>query len=98
MIDAGLAVVPATGFNPGTSPVTSMPMILSLANTHMRMTAAEAIVATTINAAWSLGRGDVAGSLEAGKRAEFLIHHGGGYPQIGYFFCGEHTDAVYVDW
>src|SRR5439155_6394150 len=43
MIDAGLAVVLATDFNPGSSPTPSMPMILSLASTQMKMTPAEAI-------------------------------------------------------
>ena len=41
MIDAGLAVVLATDFNPGSSPTPSMPMVLSLASTHMKMTPAE---------------------------------------------------------
>ncbi|MDP8982479.1 MAG: imidazolonepropionase [Acidobacteriota bacterium] len=97
MIDAGLAVVLATDFNPGTSPVTSMPMILSLAITNMRMSAAEAIVAATINAACSLGRGGVTGSLEPGKRADFVIHDCADYREIGYFFGVEHPDAVYVN-
>ena len=57
MIDAGCAIVLATDFNPGSSPTPSMPMILSLAMTQMRMTAAEAIAASTINAAYSIGRG-----------------------------------------
>src|SRR2546421_161106 len=55
MIDAGLAVVLATDFNPGSSPTTSMLLVLSLASTNMKMTPAEAITATTINAAYSLG-------------------------------------------
>ena len=58
MIAAGLAVVLATDFNPGSSPTPSMPMILSLAATHMKMTPAESITASTINAAYSLGLGD----------------------------------------
>ncbi len=62
MIDAGLAVVLATDFNPGSSPTPSMTMILSLAATHMKMTPAEAITAATINAAYSLNRGDQLGS------------------------------------
>ena len=65
MIDAGLAVVLATDFNPGSSPTPSMPMILSLASTHMKMTPAESITAATINAAYTLNRGDQIGSLEA---------------------------------
>ena len=74
MIDAGLAVVLATDFNPGSSPTPSMAMILSLAATHMKMTPAEAITAVTINAAYSLNRGDQLGSLEPGKIADFVIH------------------------
>ena len=54
MIDAGLAVVLATDFNPGSSPTPSMTMVLSLAATHMKMTPAEAITAATINAAYQL--------------------------------------------
>jgi imidazolonepropionase len=57
IIDAGLGVVLATDFNPGSSPAPSIPFVLSLASTHMRMTPAEAIVATTVNAAYSIGRG-----------------------------------------
>ena len=68
MIEAGLAVVLATDFNPGSSPTPSMPMVLSLAATQMKMTPAEGVTAATINAAYSLGRGDKIGSLEAGKR------------------------------
>src|SRR5581483_3514716 len=73
MIERGLAVVLATDFNPGSSPTPSMPMILSLACTQMKMSPAEAITASTINAAYSLGRGDRMGSLESGKAANFSI-------------------------
>src|ERR1700682_959606 len=74
MIDAGLAVVLATDFNPGSSPTPAMPMILSLASTQMKLTPAESLTAATVNAAYSLGRGDQLGSLEAGKIADFVIH------------------------
>ena len=64
MIEAGLPVVIATDFNPGSSPTASMTMIMSLACTQMKMTPAEAVTAATINAAWSLNRGHEIGSLE----------------------------------
>jgi imidazolonepropionase len=96
MIERGLAVVLATDFNPGSSPTPSIPMILSLAATHLRMTPAEAITAATINAAHSLGRGAVIGSLEAGKRADFVIHDAGDYREIAYFFGVEPAQRVYV--
>jgi imidazolonepropionase len=96
MIDAGLAVVLATDFNPGSSPTPSMAMILSLAATHMRMTPAEAISAATINAAYSLNRGDGLGSLEPGKIADFVIHDCDDYRQLSYFFGIEHAWRVYA--
>lgn len=95
MIEAGLAVVLATDFNPGSSPTPSIPMILSLAATHMKMTPAESITATTINAAFSLNRGDKIGSLEPGKVADFVIHDCRDYRELAYFFGLEPAWQVY---
>jgi imidazolonepropionase len=95
MIDAGLAVVLATDFNPGSSPTPSMPMVLSLASTQMQMTPAESITAATINAAYSVGRGNQVGSLEPGKLADFAVHDGADYRELAYFFGIEHATAVY---
>lgn len=96
MIDAGLGVVLATDFNPGSSPTPSMPMVLSLASTQMKMTPAEGITAATVNAAYSLNRGDQIGSLEAGKIADFVIHDCGDFREIPYFFGVEHPWRVYT--
>ncbi|HEY3102156.1 MAG TPA: imidazolonepropionase [Pyrinomonadaceae bacterium] len=96
MIDAGLAVVLATDFNPGSSPTPSMALILSLACTQMKMTPSETITAATINAAYSLGRGDEIGSLERGKRADFVIHDVSDYRELPYWFGIEHPWRVYT--
>jgi len=96
MIDEGLAVVLATDFNPGSSPTPSMTMILSLASTHMRMTPAEGLSAATVNAAYSLNRGDEVGTLEAGKRADFVVHDCADYRELAYFFGVEHAHATYI--
>ncbi|HXD33471.1 MAG TPA: imidazolonepropionase [Pyrinomonadaceae bacterium] len=96
MIEAGLSVVLATDFNPGSSPTTSMSIVLSLACTHLKMTPAESITATTINAAYSLGRGDDIGSLEPGKAADFVIHDCDDYRELAYFFGIEHSWKVYA--
>ena len=86
MIDAGVAVALATDFNPGTSPTYSMPMILSLACSQMRLTPAEAFAATTINGAHAIRRADRAGSLEAGKDADLVIFNVPDYREIPYHF------------
>jgi len=96
MIEAGLAVVIATDFNPGSSPTVSMPMILSLACTQMKMSPAEAITASTINAAYSLGRGDKIASLETGKLATFSIFDCQDYRELAYWFGFSQTHSVYV--
>ena len=96
MIEAGLAVVIATDFNPGSSPTPSMPMILSLACTQIKMSPAEAILASTINPAYSLGRGDQIGSLESGKLANFSICDCEDYRELAYWFGVSQMHSVYV--
>jgi imidazolonepropionase len=96
MIDAGLAIVLATDFNPGSSPTPSMPMVLSLACTQMKMSSAEAIAASTLNAAYSVNRGDKIGSLEPGKLANFVIFDCEDYRELAYWFGFQQTHSVYV--
>jgi imidazolonepropionase len=95
MIDLGLAPVLATDFNPGSSPTASMPLVLSLASTQMKMTPAEAIVAATYNAACSLSLHHRIGSLETGKSADFAIHDCNDYRELPYFFGRETARLVY---
>ena len=96
MIDMGLPVVLATDFNPGSSPTASMPMVLSLSATQLKMTAAESITAATVNAAYSLRRGDCIGSLQAGKWADFAIHDCEDYRELPYFFGRDWAAVVYT--
>jgi imidazolonepropionase len=96
MIELGLAIVLATDFNPGSSPVASMPFILSLACLQMRLSPAEALTAATLNAAWSLGLGHRIGSLEAGKEADFLIHEFTDYSELSYFIAAPLRPRVFV--
>ena len=96
MIEAGLAVVLATDFNPGSAPTPSMPMVLSLACTQMKMSPAEAITASTINAAYSLNRGDAIGTLEPGKAANVAVFDCEDYREVAYWFGFRQMHAVYV--
>lgn len=96
MIDAGLAVVLATDFNPGSSPTPSIPMILSLAATQMKMIPAEGITAATINAAYSLNRGHEIGSLEPGKIADLVLYECSDHRDLAYFFGINPVSSVYA--
>jgi imidazolonepropionase len=97
MVELGLAIVLATDFNPGSSPTCSMPFVLSLAATQMRLTPAQAITAATINAAYSLGRGRDIGSLEPEKRADFVIHDCEDYRELAYFSGRDTARVVWVE-
>jgi len=92
LLDAGAIVALATDFNPGTSPTNSMPMVLSLACSQLRMSPAEAISAATINPAYSLRLHDRVGSLEVGKYADLAAFDVADYREIPYYFgvnlCG----------
>lgn len=96
MVEQGLAIVIATDFNPGSSPIASMPLILSLACIEMKLTPAEALTAATVNAAWSLGLGSQVGTLEPGKRADFLIHEFADYRELAYFIAAPARPRVFI--
>ncbi len=96
MIERGLAIVLASDFNPGSSPIPSMPFILSLACLHMALTPAEALAASTVNAAWSLGLGETVGSIEVGKQADLLIHEFTDYRELAYFIATPELARVFI--
>jgi imidazolonepropionase len=86
LIDTGVPMALATDYNPGTSPTLSMPMAMSLACTHMKMSPEEAIAASTINGAWALRVADRKGSIEPGKDADLALFAVQDYREIPYWF------------
>ena len=86
-IDAGVAVALATDYNPGSSPTPSMPFVLSLACTHMKMSPAEAIVAATVNGACALRMQGRKGTVEPGKDADLAVFDCEDYREIPYWFA-----------
>ena len=96
LIEGGAAVALATDYNPGTSPTLSMPFILSLACTHLKMTPAEAFSAATINGACALARQSSKGSVEPGKDADLAIFDVADYREIAYWFGVNRCGAVVI--
>ena len=82
MMEKGVAVALATDFNPGSAPSCSMPFVVAIACSQMRMTPAEAINAATINAAFAIGRSSTIGSLEEGKKGDFVVYDIGDYREL----------------
>jgi imidazolonepropionase len=74
LVDGGVAVALATDFNPGTCPMESMGAVLTFACLTAGLSIDEAITAATLNAAHSLGRASITGSIEPGKRADLVVH------------------------
>jgi imidazolonepropionase len=85
-IESGVAIALATDYNPGSSPTHSMPMAMSLACTHMKMSPAESIASATINGACALRLAHRKGSVEAGKDADLAMFDVSDYREIPYWF------------
>jgi imidazolonepropionase len=97
LVEAGVPVVVATDFNPGSCPCDSMSAAVAFACLTGGLTVDEAITAATLNAAHSLGRAGTVGSLEPGKRANLVVHRIPNRYHLAYRFGAPHVDRVVVD-
>lgn len=97
LIDAGVITAVATDCNPGSCFTENMQMILSLSVTNMGMTAEEAICAATINGAYSIRKSQEVGSLEVGKKADFIICNCDNYIDIFYHFGINHVIQTWIN-
>ena len=86
LIDAGAAVALATDLNPGTSPLQSFPLVLTLAVSELRLSAAEAWIAATVNGAAALGLAGHTGQLAPGFSADIAVHAVDDYRALPYWF------------
>lgn len=96
MIDGGAAVALATDFNPGSCVTENLQMIMSLAALKLKMSAEEIWNAVTINAAFAIGKEDVAGTLRIGAQADFVIWDIPNYHYLPYHFGVNHANSVFV--
>jgi len=94
LIDSGVAVALATDFNPGSCMSFSMPLMMTIACTQMRMTPEEALVASTLNAAAALDLSATHGSLEVGKKADILLADIPDFRFLAYHFGVNHVGSI----
>jgi imidazolonepropionase len=90
LIDAGVAVAIASDFNPGSCMSFSMPMMMTIACTQMRMTPEEAITAATLNGAAALDVSSTVGSIEVGKDADLIVADVPDYKFLAYHYGMNH--------
>jgi imidazolonepropionase len=96
LIDAGVAVALATDFNPGTSPTVNFPLILTLAVSQLRLSAAEAVVAATVNGAAALALADRVGQLAPGFSADLALFDGEDYRELPYWYGDRRCRATWA--
>lgn len=95
MIDNGVALALATDFNPGSAPCLSMPLVMAIACRYQHLLPAEALNASTINAAHAIGLGEQLGSIEVGKQADLLILDVPDYRYLAYQLGGNPVSKVF---
>ena len=94
MLAANCLLALATDLNPGTAWCESMQFVIALACRYLKLTPAQALVASTINAAAAIGRQQRIGSIEVGKQADLLILSVDDYRHLGYRFGGNLVEKV----
>ncbi len=94
MLEAGAAVALSTDFNPGSSPTENLQFIMSLASLQLKMTPEEIWNAVTVNSAYAINRGDQAGKLKEGRKADIILWDAPNYHYIPYHYGVNHTNTV----
>src|SRR6185436_5123263 len=85
MIEAGVPIALATDFNPGTSPNVSLPLVLTLGVSQLRLSAAEVLTAATVNGAAALGLSDRIGQIAPGYSADLAVFQINDYRELPYW-------------
>lgn len=94
MIEKGVAVALSSDFNPGSSPVNSLQIVMGIACRQLKMTPAEVVSAVTINAAHAIGCASSVGSIEVGKKADLVVFDAKDYRYLVYRFGTNLVDRV----
>lgn len=94
LIDSGVPVALASDFNPGSCMSFSIPLMMTIACTHMNMSPEEAITSCTLNGAAALGLSANIGSIEVGKEADIILYDIPNYHHLAYHFGANHVATV----
>jgi imidazolonepropionase len=94
MIESGAAVALSTDFNPGSSPTENLQLIMSLAALKLKMTPEEIWHAVTVNAAYAINRGEEAGRIALGRKADIVIWDAPNYAYVPYHYGVNHVNTV----
>lgn len=94
MIEKGVVVSLATDFNPGSSPTENLQLIMSIAALQLKMSPEEIWNAVTVNAAYAIGRGEEAGQVTVGRKADIVIWDASNYLYIPYHYGVNHVNKV----
>jgi imidazolonepropionase len=96
LVDAGAAVALASDFNPGTSPTPNFPLVLTLGVSQLRLSAAEVLVAATVNGAAALGLASETGQLAPGFSADLALWDADDVREIPYWYGDRRCRATWV--
>jgi imidazolonepropionase len=94
LVDAGAAIALATDFNPGSAFCESLPLVLSLAATQLKLSPAEALAACTVNGAQVLGRDGRIGRLAPGYAADIVLLDAPDWRYVAYHLAGDVVASV----
>lgn len=95
MMEAGVAVALSTDFNPGSSVTENLQFIMNLAALKLKMTPEEIWNAVTVNNAHAIGRGDEAGKIAYGRKADLVIWDAPNYLYVPYHYGVNHVHSVF---
>jgi imidazolonepropionase len=96
ILQKGIPIALASDFNPGSSFTENMQIILSLAVINLGLNCQQALVASTLNGAYSLGISHRLGSIEVGKDATFAILDCRSYLEMFYHFGVNHVESIWI--
>jgi imidazolonepropionase len=96
LVEAGVAVALATDFNPGTSPTPNLPLMLSLGVSQLRLSAAEAVTAATVNGAAALALAGEVGQIAPGYSADFALFDVRDIRELPYWYGDNRCVATFV--